>query len=226
MAAVLSLNIGQRRPIAAKSGWTGIDKLPSTGAVAVRAPGPRGTGAGGIVGDAICDTENHGGDDQALYAYAREDLDGWQRELGQPLRSGSFGENLTTLGVDASGALIGEQWRIGQDVLLQVTSPRIPCVTFAAWMRDRGWLKKFTQRAVPGAYLRVLTSGTIQAGDPISIEFRPPHRVTIGVTFRALTLEPELLPTLLDASDYLGDDILHRARNRQPFDLFPVASSA
>ena len=96
-------------------------------------------------------------------------------------------------------------------MLLQVTSPRIPCVTFAAWMRPNGWLKTFTQRAVPGAYLRVLAPGDIQAGDPVSIEFRPAHRVTIGVTFRALTLEPDLLGTLLEARDYLADAIIRRA---------------
>jgi MOSC domain-containing protein YiiM len=221
MATVQSLNIGARRPVAAKSGWTGIDKRPTAGPVAVRAPGPKGTGAGGLIGDAICDTRNHGGDDQALYAYAREDLDWWQRELGEPLRSGSFGENLTTLGLDITGALIGEKWRIGESVLLQVTAPRIPCATFAAWMRHQGWLKTFTRRAVPGAYLRVLTPGAIQAGDPLSIEFRPDHCVTVGVTFRALTLEPDLLSTLLDASDYLEAEIIRRARRRQPFDVVP-----
>jgi MOSC domain-containing protein YiiM len=208
VSALLSLNIGVRKAIAAKSGWTGIDKRPTVGPVAVRAPGPKGTGAGGIAGDAICDVESHGGDDQALYAYAREDLDWWASELGVELNPGSFGENLTTLGLDTTGALIGEQWRIGTDVLLQVTSPRIPCVTFAAWMRDHGWLKKFTQRAVPGAYLRILAPGEIQAGEPITVEFRPAHRVTIGSTFRALTLEPDLLASLLEARDYLADDII------------------
>jgi MOSC domain-containing protein YiiM len=66
MATLQSLNIGARKAIAAKSGWSGIDKLPTDGPVAVRGPGPKVTGAGGIVGDAICDVESHGGDDQAL----------------------------------------------------------------------------------------------------------------------------------------------------------------
>ena len=140
----------------------GIDKRPVAGPLAVRAPGPKGTGAGGLSGDAICDTASHGGDDQALYAYAREDLDWWQAELGTPISSGSFGENLTTVGLDTTCALIGEQWRIGASVLLQVTAPRIPCRTFAVWMRRHGWLKTFTRRAVPGLYLRVLSPGDIQ----------------------------------------------------------------
>lgn len=88
----------------------------------VAAPGPRGTGASGLAGDAVCDTRFHGGDDQAVYAYAREELDAWERELGRPLANGVFGENLTTEGLDVSGALIGERWRIGGQVVLEVTS--------------------------------------------------------------------------------------------------------
>ena len=90
MATVQSLNIGARRPVAAKAGWTGIDKLPTAGPVAVRAPGPKGTGAGGLLGDAICDVASHGGDDQAVYAYAREDLDRWEKELGRSFGNGCF----------------------------------------------------------------------------------------------------------------------------------------
>lgn len=218
MASVESVNVGVARTIAAKSGTTGIDKLPSSNPVRVSAPTARGES--GIAGDVIRDTRNHGGDVQAVYAYAREDLDWWQGQLGQPLRSGIFGENLTTLGLPVTDALIGEHWRIGQDVLLQVTAPRIPCATFAAWMQHRGWLKTFTQRGVPGAYLRVLQPGEIRAGDSIDVEFRPPHEVSIGITFRALTLEPVLLESLLEAAEYLEAETVERARQRRPFKIY------
>ena len=80
---------------------------------AVCAPGAQGSGTSGLAGNVICDTRHHGGDDQAVYAYAREDLDWWQDELGEPLRPGMFGDNLTTTGLDVSGARIGERWRVG-----------------------------------------------------------------------------------------------------------------
>jgi MOSC domain-containing protein YiiM len=67
-------------------------------------------------------------------------------------------------------------------------------------MRRQGWVKRFTERAVPGAYLRVVAEGEIRAADPVTVIARPDHDVTIGVTFRALTLEPDLLPRLLDAA--------------------------
>jgi MOSC domain-containing protein YiiM len=220
MPNLLSVNVGRAQSNAHKDvGITGIDKRPSDQPVEVRAPGPKLGGLGsGLVGDFIGDRKNHGGDDQAVYAYAREDLDAWEAELGRPLRSGSFGENLTTTGLDITGARIGERWQVGFEVVLEVCVPRIPCTTFVGWLGERGWIKTFTRRAVPGAYLRVVTPGHIGPGDEITVVDRPPHDVTIGLTFRALTLEPELLPRLLDA-DALPEDVRDRARRRAPFVL-------
>jgi MOSC domain-containing protein YiiM len=159
-------------------------------------------GAGsGLAGDTIGDRESHGGDDQAVYAYAREDLDHWERELSRTLTSGSFGENLTTQGVDVNEALIGERWTIGDEVVLEVTSPRVPCSTFRGWMGIPGWLKIFTAAAIPGAYLRVIAPGTISAGDDIVVSHRPSHDVTVALMFRALTLEPHLIPSVEAAVD-------------------------
>jgi MOSC domain-containing protein YiiM len=165
----------------------------------------------------VCDTDNHGGNRQAVYAYAREDLDWWQSELDRPLRSGVFGENLTTVGLDITEARIGETLRVGGRVILQITGPRIPCATFAAWMDEEGWLERFTRRARPGAYLQVVAAGQIRVGDPVMVEFRPDHDVSVGMAFRALTLEPKLLPGLLAAADYLEEEIVERAETRQPF---------
>ncbi|TDU02645.1 MOSC domain-containing protein YiiM [Streptomyces sp. 846.5] len=195
---LLSVNVGKPRQNPWKGlGTTGIDKRPVDGPVAVTAPGPKGTGAVGLAGDRVYDLDHHGGTDQAVYAYAREDLDGWEAELGRPLPGGSFGENLTTLGVDVNGALIGERWRIGPRVVLEVSCARIPCSTFQGWLQREGWIKRFTQAALPGAYLRVIEPGEIRAGDPVEIVHRPEHDVTVAVLFRAATLEPELLPKLL-----------------------------
>ena len=194
MALVRSVNVGQARRVAAKSGLTGIDKRSADGPVQVAAPG---AGRSGLAGDTICDTAHHGGADQAVYAYAREDLDRWEAGLGRPLPAGTFGENLTTEGLDVTGAVLGERWRVGEQVVLQVTAPRIPCRTFAAWLGRAGWVRTFTERAAPGAYLRVLEPGPVRSGDPVVVEGRPDSPVTIGVSFRAVTTEPELLPLLL-----------------------------
>lgn len=181
----------------------------------VRSPGPNPSGLGsGLVGDTIGNKKFHGGDDQAVYAYAREDLDEWETRLDCPLSDGMFGENLTTSGVDVTAARIGERWRIGTDgPVLEVSAPRTPCRTFAAFLQLHGWIKTFTRAGKPGAYFRVLSPGTVRAGDSISVDHRPDHDVTIGLVFRARMSDPELLPQLLVA-DALSAELKEYARRR------------
>ncbi|RDG34852.1 MOSC domain-containing protein [Streptomyces corynorhini] len=212
---LLSVNAGRPMPVDytdAPGGATGIDKRPVDGPVLVTDPGPKGAGGSGIAGDAVCDLRHHGGCDQAVYAFAREDLDFWERELGRPLANGVFGENLTTSGVDITGAKIGERWRIGPDVVLEATSGRIPCRTFQSWLGEKGWVRRFTGQAVTGAYLRVIAPGEIRAGDPIEIVHRPAHEVTVALSFRAVTTERELLPRTLAAGEALHSEGLRIAR--------------
>jgi len=211
---LLSVNVGEPRPNPWKTmKLTGIDKRPVEGPVMVKKPRASGMGLVGLAGDRVYDVRNHGGPDMAVYAYAREDLDFWAAELDRPLPDGVFGENLTTEGADVDGALIGERWRIGTAVILEASLPRVPCGTFQGWLALGGWIKRFTLAARPGSYFRVIEEGEIQAGDEIEIVHRPDHDVTVALTFRALTVEPELLPRLL-AADALPRDIKELAGRR------------
>jgi MOSC domain-containing protein YiiM len=200
---LLSVNIGVPRSNDWDKQWdlTGIDKQPVDGPVAVAAPGPIGTGKVGLAGDRVFDLEYHGGDDAAVYSYAREDYEFWETKLDRPLRAGVFGENFTTVGVDVSGALIGERWRVGPDLVLQVTSARTPCGTFRGWMQEKGWLKTFTDARKPGAYLRVVTPGSVSPGDTITIEHRPDHDLTISDYFAAVFADYSLRPKLLEVAE-------------------------
>jgi MOSC domain-containing protein YiiM len=213
VALLDSVNVGRPVPNPYKeTRATGITKVPQTQPVGVRAPGPKGTGsASGVVGDYIGDGKHHGGDDQALYAVAREDLDAWERQLSRGLPNGFFGENLTTTGLDVNEALVGERWLIGGEVVVQVTYPRIPCSTFRGQMGERGWLRTFTLAGKPGAYLRIVTPGVIQAGDPIEIVHRPEHHVTVALAFRALMVQHDLLPQLLAAGGDLPEELRQSA---------------
>lgn len=210
MPHVLSVNTGVRMDFdAATLDHTGIAKRPVDGPVHVHAP----DSGSGVQGDFVADTKNHGGELKAVYAYAREDLDEWSAELNRDLAPGLFGENLTTAGMDLTNAVLGERWRIGT-ALLQVTTPRIPCSTFARVMEQQGWVKTFTARATPGAYFRVLEPGAIAAGDEAVLVDRPDHGVTIGLAFRAVTLEPDLLPGLLDAGEHFPENLRGRVERR------------
>lgn len=197
MPHLSSVNVGTPRPAEwAGIGSTAMDKRPVSGPVAVRTRG--------LDGDQVGDTQHHGGVDQAVYAFAREDLDSWADVLGHEIRDGMFAENLTTVGIDVNEAEVGERWRLGggDGVLLEVCSVRIPCNDFKNWMGlggfdNRAWVKRFTQVGRPGPYLRVLVEGEVRAGDELTVEHRPGHGVTVSTMFRALTTEADLLPDLL-----------------------------
>jgi MOSC domain-containing protein YiiM len=206
-----SVNVGVPKPYAGKTGRSGIDKIPTAEPVAVTVPG---WGGSGLAGDEIVDKPNHGGPDQAVYGYAREDLEVWAERLGRPIRGGWFGENLTTAGLDVTGAVAGEIWRVGSTVL-QVTCPRIPCATFTDQVGRDHWSTEFIRHGVPGAYLRVLRPGEVRAGDEVTVTDRPDSPVTIGVMFRAMTVEPDLLRLLLDAP-LVPEDIRALAARRVP----------
>ncbi|THV43622.1 MOSC domain-containing protein [Glycomyces buryatensis] len=198
---ILSVNVGRPRPNEWKpdTEFTGIDKRPVTGPVAVTAPGPKGDGSVGLAGDKVGDVRNHGGTTQAVYAYSREDYDHFETLLGRELRAGMFGENLTTAGHDLSEARIGERWRSASGLVLEVTCARIPCGTFRGWIGERGWLKTFTEEARPGAYLSVIEPGEVAADEELTVVDRPDHDVTIAMFFKACMGEPELIPQVLEA---------------------------
>ncbi len=189
-ARIVSVNTGAAADliIGGQPDHSAIDKRPAAGPVRV--------GRLGLAGDEHGDPENHGGLEQALYAYAREDLDWWTERLGRELPAGAFGENVTTAGFDVSAALIGETWRMGQ-VVAQVTSPRIPCVTFMAWTGEDHWVRRFAAAGRPGAYLRVLTEGEIGSGAEIDVLARPGQQVTVAESMRAYYGDADLMRKLL-----------------------------
>jgi MOSC domain-containing protein YiiM len=194
----------------AELGRTSIDKAPVAGAVEVHQMG--------VAGDQVSDMRHHGGPDQAVYAFAREELDWWAEHLGDGIRDGEFGENLTTVGLDVDESELGERWRIGT-VLLEVASVRTPCNDFKQWMDRCGhdntaWVRRFAERGRSGAYLRVLQPGVLQAGDSVDVVHRPGHGVTATLAFRAVFGEPALLPRLLEVEGLAHK--LRRAVERVP----------
>ena len=189
---VRSINIGMPREQEwAGIGLTSIDKHPVDSVFLGRL---------GPVGDQVSDTRFHGGPDQAVYGYAREDLDWWEEQLGRSIRDGQFGENLTTTGIDVNAAEVGERWQVGE-ALLEVALVRTPCNDFKNWQRVNGydataWVKRFTAARRPGPYLRVLGEGEVRVGDPVEVRHRPGHGVTVAEMFTILNLERSRLPEL------------------------------
>ncbi|WP_309081169.1 MOSC domain-containing protein [Zhihengliuella sp.] len=193
--------VHQLVPDAGPVGITAIDKRPVEGPVKV--------GRLGLYADVQADRAHHGGEEQAVYAYAEEDAAEWAAELGCEIPPGLFGENLRVRGLAVSDAVIGERWRIGT-ALLEVTVPRTPCATFARRMGEPKWVRRFAERAATGAYLRVLRRGELAAGDAVAVVHRPDH----GVSVRDLFLGP--------TPDEAGR--LHAGREAGAWELTPKAA--
>jgi MOSC domain-containing protein YiiM len=190
VGSVLSVNVAQMRQIQRQGElvWTGIWKHPVTGPLAVRGVN--------VEGDDQGDRSVHGGPDKAVYAYAREDIDWWERELGKELPDGIFGENLTLHAVDPAKALVGERWRIGS-VLLEVSEPRFPCWKLGVRFGDPRMLKRFALARRTGTYLRIIEEGTLEAGDRVEPVSRPAHQLTIADFVHAYLEDRSQLPRLL-----------------------------
>jgi len=185
--SLVSVNVGRPHQVAVRRGrplMSAIMKAPVEGRVRV---------AGiNLEGDAQADRRVHGGPDKAVYAYAVEDTAWWAAELERDLAPGCFGENLTVEGIEVSGARIGERWRAG-DVELEVCQPRLPCAKLGIAFGDGRMVKRFGQASRPGAYLRIVTEGSLAAGDRVEVLFRPDHDVTVELVSRAILLDDGLL---------------------------------
>jgi MOSC domain-containing protein YiiM len=186
------VHVGRPRtvPGARTAVTTAIWKSPVEGRVAVRGVN--------LVGDEQADRSVHGGPDKAVYAYALEEAQAWERELGRELGEAAFGQNLTTQGVEVSGAVIGERWRVGT-ALLEVAQPRQPCYKLGLRIGEPGFVRQFAHGGRPGAYLRIIEEGDLGAGDAIDIVHRPDHGITSRLVFDAILRDPSLIPLALRA---------------------------
>ncbi|KNC17361.1 molybdenum cofactor sulfurase [Arthrobacter sp. RIT-PI-e] len=171
------------------TGVTAIDKRAVEGPVKVHPLG--------LTGDIQASRKHHGGPTKAVYAYSQQDADFWTDRLGREVTPGLFGENLRVAGVDASAAVIGERWQVGDEVVLEVTMPRTPCVNFARYLGERSWVKRFAEANRVGTYLSVVTTGTITAGNAIRVTEVPEHGVTSADVYAGLG--EEKATRLLDA---------------------------
>ncbi len=197
-ALVRSVNAGALSTVPGMKRPSAIRKHPVE-RIDVRDPGPKRGGLGsGVVGDEIGSRKHHGGETQAVYAVAREEMDWWAEQLDRDLADGMFGENLTTTGLDVDAAEVGEQWRVGA-TLLEVCGPRVPCATFAKHIAEPRWVKRFTERGRTGAYLAVREPGAIEPGDVIEVVHRPGHDLTVPMFFRVAMGDKEMAAVFLDA---------------------------
>lgn len=197
---ILAVCLGRPEILPGKKYKTGINKLAIQGPVMVDAEG--------LVGDAILNRKHHGGVDQAVYIEGSIDLDWWRAELGLDLPHGTFGENLVIEGLESAMLAAGDRLAIGE-VLLEVTSARMPCATFAAKMDDPTIVKRYTRAARPGAYTRVLQGGMVEAGQ--AVEFTPWSGDRVTMRELMATFGRRLSET--DRARYLAAPVNYKVRD-------------
>ncbi len=191
-AVVRSVAVGRAVEIAGpkdRTTLTASAKAPVDGPVAVHREH--------LEGDEQADLESHGGPDKAVYAYAAEDVAWWADELGRAVDPQTFGQNLTTTGLDLRSVVVGERWRIGT-AEFEVAQPRIPCFKLGLHSGDPTMPRRFVAAVRPGAYLRVRTTGHVRAGDVLEVLGRPDHGVTLAEVFTIYHHERHRAATLLD----------------------------
>ncbi|MGH9127335.1 MAG: MOSC domain-containing protein [Acidimicrobiales bacterium] len=160
---VLSVNVGTPEEVQ----WHGrtvrsaIWKHPVDGPIALAGVN--------LAGDDQADRRVHGGDDKAVYAYAIEDYHWWASALHEDMDPATFGENLTTEGLDLTRASIGDRWQVGS-ATLEVAQPRSPCYKLGIKMGDDAFPELFEAAARPGVYLRIVNPGSLAAGDAIEVQ--------------------------------------------------------
>lgn len=197
---ILAVCLGRPEFLPGKKYKTGINKLAIQGPIMVDAEG--------LVGDAILNRKHHGGVEQAVYIEGSIDLDWWQAELGHDLPYGTFGENLVIEGLESAMLAAGDRLAIGE-VLLEVTSARMPCATFAAKMDDPTIVKRYTRAARPGAYARVLQGGMVEAGQ--AVEFTPWSGDRVTMREMMATFGRKLSET--DRARYLAAPVHYKVRD-------------
>ena len=194
-ARLLAVCIGRAAPLAARDGSDRA--VPVMSAIAKQAisrladPVPVELGALGLAGDEVVDLSVHGGLDKAVYLYPHEHYAFWQVVRAQArvapwdevLQAGAMGENLTLQGLLEGDMWIGDYLRL-PNCTLAISEPRSPCFKFNDAMGFNQASKLMMQSGYCGAYLSVIDTGTVEAGDEATL-VPGPREVNLRELFQA-----------------------------------------
>jgi ferredoxin-NADP reductase/MOSC domain-containing protein YiiM len=179
---LVSVNVGMPRDVA----WQG--KTVHTGVWKHPVPGPMMARRLNIDGDGQGDLQGHGGEQRAVLVYQIQSYRHWQQYFGRDdLSHGSFGENLTVDGLGDDEVCIGDRYRIGE-AEFEVTQPRVTCYRVGLRLGEPAMAALLVSHHRPGFYMRVITEGHIQAGDPVVKTTAGPHALTVADTDALLYL--------------------------------------
>jgi len=179
-----TVSVGRPRPVR----WNGKEIRTSIFKSAVA--GPVRVRRHNLDGDRQSDRRVHGGQYKAVYAYAAEHYDWWERALGRELEPANFGENLTVRGLEESAVSIGDVFRIG-DAELEAIAPRLPCYKLGIRFGDPRMVQAFAEARRWGIYFRVAREGVLRAGDAVERIHSDPAGVPVSEIARVSLFDRE-----------------------------------
>lgn len=158
---ILNVRTGKVRPFRGGKLRSAINKLSRQGRVQVTELG--------LVGDEQ-QYVMHGGPDKALHVYCESHYAKWNDLIPDRNRQfivGGFGENLSFSGVNEGNVCIGDKFRLGAEVIVQVSEPRQPCYKLNHRFEYKKMSRLVQDTGMAGWYFRVLKPGSIQEGDEL-----------------------------------------------------------
>jgi len=165
---IKSLQVSEIRTIADTGSGEWWDKEWTTGFFKVPVKGAVHLGYEGFLNDDQADRREHGGSDKAVCVYSDDYRDFWESQLGD-FECGAFGENLALSNCTEGDVNVGDIYRIGEEVLVQVSQPRQPCWKLARRWKIKDLTKQVEVSGKTGFYFRVLKSGKIQSGQELKL---------------------------------------------------------
>ncbi|MFF5030038.1 MOSC domain-containing protein [Streptomyces collinus] len=194
-ATLLSVNVGKPRDVP----WHGL--MVHTAAWKTPVRGPRRVRRLNVEGDGQGDLAGHGGEMRAVLVYQSQSYAYWRGQLGRDdLTFGIFGENFTVDGLPDDEVCIGDRYRIG-DAEFEVSQPRVTCYRVGMRLGEPTMAALLVAHHRPGFYLRVITEGSVRAGDDIVLTRRGPQELSVADTDALLYLpdrDPEHLRRALN----------------------------
>jgi len=136
----------------------------------------------GAIEDEQGNKKLHGGPEMAMHQYSQKSYDVLKHAFPQCAKQliiGSIGENISAPDMNDDNVFIGDVYRMGE-VLLQVNSPRGPCVKINQRYEAKGIDLFIAQNTITGWYFRVLEKGCMSVGDSIELVARNSRPVSVS----------------------------------------------
>lgn len=185
-----SIQVGLPLQLGEESALDPMDRPWTTGFYKQPVFGPVRLESTNLEGDGQADLVHHGGPDKAVLAYSADHYAYWRQTLNDPkLPWGAFGENFTVQGLTEADVCIGDSWKIGDEVTLQVSQPRQPCWKLARRWKIKTLAWQVQQTGRTGWYLRVVTEGIVAADMPLTLVERRQSQWTVERANRVMHID-------------------------------------